>query len=478
MRYLVKLLLLILMSLIVQAAPGCVGKMTNPITDVCWKCLFPIRVAGFKLANSSMPDSDNGQHFIEERASNLATNYRGSELESIALNNAYSETASSMEALSRRQGQLSSLESSQLKDYSQRWLSGKDASSGTNQSVVEAANRLASTGTTSSENHSARDSKGTDTHASLNAGGSLFGVGGSAGVSAKNSSDASHDKSVGSNMSYQEAENIMRNYAKNHDLRDSSGKSESVSENLQKTWRDQEQVAVDKSNTQQRMNSLQQQISYTSQNVASIDSNYNDKVLDETAARYGLSNKEEALAHLNANPNEGKQVLQELVAQKYGSSMSSQVANKGGSLANQVDHSLNTNLDTHHKEAKENLKIRYNNISSDENDEMNSKASEVKRAVDNNINTTGETINNGKLDLDSKINSTQEKIKQDQQGAQQHFNDISDSTLQRAGGKALENTSNAFKEGFKSTGLEQGAETWEELEEGAKRLQYKPADKK
>lgn len=58
MRYLVKLLLLILMPLIIQAAPGCVGKMTNPITDVCWKCLFPIRVAGFKLANSSMPDTE------------------------------------------------------------------------------------------------------------------------------------------------------------------------------------------------------------------------------------------------------------------------------------------------------------------------------------------------------------------------------------------------------------------------------------
>nr|WP_284525246.1 TraU family protein [Orientia tsutsugamushi] len=31
------------------AAAGCVGRFVNPITDVCWKCLFPITIAGFKV---------------------------------------------------------------------------------------------------------------------------------------------------------------------------------------------------------------------------------------------------------------------------------------------------------------------------------------------------------------------------------------------------------------------------------------------
>ncbi|KJV86007.1 conjugal DNA transfer TraU domain protein, partial [Orientia tsutsugamushi str. UT76] len=38
------------------AAAGCVGRFVNPITDVCWKCLFPITIAGFKVVSSSMPD--------------------------------------------------------------------------------------------------------------------------------------------------------------------------------------------------------------------------------------------------------------------------------------------------------------------------------------------------------------------------------------------------------------------------------------
>lgn len=30
---------------------GCSGRLTNPITDVCWKCLFPISVAGIKVVS-------------------------------------------------------------------------------------------------------------------------------------------------------------------------------------------------------------------------------------------------------------------------------------------------------------------------------------------------------------------------------------------------------------------------------------------
>ena len=31
-----------------QAGP-CVGRFVNPVTDICWKCIFPIRIAGVKV---------------------------------------------------------------------------------------------------------------------------------------------------------------------------------------------------------------------------------------------------------------------------------------------------------------------------------------------------------------------------------------------------------------------------------------------
>lgn len=38
---------------------SCKGKFTNPITDVCWRCVFPLRVAGFKLPSIGKQEDNN-----------------------------------------------------------------------------------------------------------------------------------------------------------------------------------------------------------------------------------------------------------------------------------------------------------------------------------------------------------------------------------------------------------------------------------
>ncbi|KJV53216.1 traU family protein [Orientia tsutsugamushi str. Gilliam] len=61
------ILLAIVMSITANncyAAAGCVGRFVNPITDVCWKCLFPITIAGFKVVSSSMPDTNASGRLI------------------------------------------------------------------------------------------------------------------------------------------------------------------------------------------------------------------------------------------------------------------------------------------------------------------------------------------------------------------------------------------------------------------------------
>ena len=47
---------IVLLTTSAVASPGCVGRMINPVTDVCWKCLFPMHIAGFKVVKSSMAD--------------------------------------------------------------------------------------------------------------------------------------------------------------------------------------------------------------------------------------------------------------------------------------------------------------------------------------------------------------------------------------------------------------------------------------
>jgi len=49
------LLILLAFSSVLNAKAQCAGKFVNPITDICWKCLFPLSIAGRTIAN---PDKD------------------------------------------------------------------------------------------------------------------------------------------------------------------------------------------------------------------------------------------------------------------------------------------------------------------------------------------------------------------------------------------------------------------------------------
>jgi conjugal transfer pilus assembly protein TraU len=41
------------------ASVTCHGKFINPITDVCWSCLFPLSIGGLSIWKGSRPDPKN-----------------------------------------------------------------------------------------------------------------------------------------------------------------------------------------------------------------------------------------------------------------------------------------------------------------------------------------------------------------------------------------------------------------------------------
>ena len=48
-------------ALTVNAATVCQGKILNPVTDVCWSCVFPVKIGGkASLTTSVLPDPDTG----------------------------------------------------------------------------------------------------------------------------------------------------------------------------------------------------------------------------------------------------------------------------------------------------------------------------------------------------------------------------------------------------------------------------------
>ncbi|MDE2441283.1 MAG: TraU family protein [Betaproteobacteria bacterium] len=43
-----------------SSTPGkCTGRFVNPVTDVCWSCLFPLSVGGMKIFPGDRPDTEN-----------------------------------------------------------------------------------------------------------------------------------------------------------------------------------------------------------------------------------------------------------------------------------------------------------------------------------------------------------------------------------------------------------------------------------
>jgi conjugal transfer pilus assembly protein TraU len=61
-----KLILLVFITSFWQDAfANCKGHFMNPITDICWNCIFPISIGSMKVVSSDNPDTDNPKLPVE-----------------------------------------------------------------------------------------------------------------------------------------------------------------------------------------------------------------------------------------------------------------------------------------------------------------------------------------------------------------------------------------------------------------------------
>lgn len=58
-RLIVAALLWLSLGVIPQAAATCSGRFMNPVTDVCWRCTFPLRIGGAKIWGLDQADNDS-----------------------------------------------------------------------------------------------------------------------------------------------------------------------------------------------------------------------------------------------------------------------------------------------------------------------------------------------------------------------------------------------------------------------------------
>src|SRR3990167_9345687 len=52
-------MILLLMLSFSQSMAKCEGHFVNPITDICWRCLFPISIGSMQVVSGENPDTSN-----------------------------------------------------------------------------------------------------------------------------------------------------------------------------------------------------------------------------------------------------------------------------------------------------------------------------------------------------------------------------------------------------------------------------------
>ena len=62
-RYMSSIILLIFVFSLPVHANNCVGRFVNPITDICWSCLFPITIGGIRVSSAG-EDTENPRDLI------------------------------------------------------------------------------------------------------------------------------------------------------------------------------------------------------------------------------------------------------------------------------------------------------------------------------------------------------------------------------------------------------------------------------
>lgn len=66
------------MPLISPVKAECVGRLLNPMSDICWQCLFPLKIASVTVVSGDVSDPDDGQQNVicTCPSINPATGYR------------------------------------------------------------------------------------------------------------------------------------------------------------------------------------------------------------------------------------------------------------------------------------------------------------------------------------------------------------------------------------------------------------------
>ncbi|MDR0329818.1 MAG: hypothetical protein LBH99_04075 [Rickettsia sp.] len=381
-----------------------------------------LQMAGGIIDDGGMrvTSTDSGKQVLNESVDSLVNNYRSSKLLQDSYQSQFTNSQSYLDGLTDRYSELTTTGESLATEIGKR-LSYEEAKSiGITDSQYLALQQTNSDSKSATEHTASHNRKGTSTNASV---GINIPIIGGINVTSRNDQEKDQGKSVNQQQSYNEALSKIKSATKEGRLNQSNSDVQSLSNNLNSNFSEQQSVGQEIARTKQNMEQLSYNINYVSQNSATIDRNLNEPVLDSIVAKNipGVTSKEQAAKWANTHQKEAEQIaldiakINNIVPKTLSSNSSSNIPSK---------QELRSTFDKNIKQLNDQATIdnRKNDIY-DKN---------IEQIFTNNVTASeGEKVKN----LDQLPDKITDKTRQ----IQDEFNKIPDSTIVRTAQQVADN---------------------------------------
>ncbi|ALN41233.1 conjugal transfer protein TraG [Rickettsia rhipicephali] len=381
-----------------------------------------LQMAGSIIDDGGMrvTSTDSGRQVLTEAVDSLVNNYRSSKLLQDSYQSQFTNSQSYLDGLTDRYSDLTTTGESLATEIGKR-LSYEEAKSiGITDSQYLALQQTNSDSESATEHTASHNRKGNSTNTSI---GINIPVTGGINVASRNDQEKDQGKSVNQQQSYNEALSKIKSATKEGRLNQSNSDVQSLSNNLNSNFSEQQSVGQEIARTKQTMEQLSYNINYVSQNSASIDRNLNEPVLDSIVAKNipGVTSKEQAARWANTHQHGAEQIALD-IAKINNIVPKALSSNSGSNIPSKQE--LRSTFDKNTKQLNEQAIIdnRKNDIY-DKN---------IEQIFTNNV-----TANEG--EKVKTLNQLPDKINDRTQQIQDEFNKILDSTIIRTAEQVADN---------------------------------------
>nr|WP_253307420.1 conjugal transfer protein TraG N-terminal domain-containing protein [Rickettsia endosymbiont of Ceutorhynchus assimilis] len=271
-----------------------------------------LQLAGGIIDDGGMrvTSTDNGRQVLTQAVDSLVNNYRSSKLLQDSYQSQFMSSQSYLDSLNDRYSDLTTTGNSIATEIGKR-LSYEEAKSiGITDSQYLALQQMNSDSTSATDHTGSSNRKGTGTSATGSIGvNTMFGSGMTT-VASDNRNEQDQGKSINQQQSYNEVLSKIKSATKEGRLGHTNSDLQSLSNNLNSNFSEQQSVGQEIARTKQNIEQLSYNMNYITQNSASIDRNLNEPVLKAIVEQDipGVNSKEQAAAWASTHQKEAEQI--------------------------------------------------------------------------------------------------------------------------------------------------------------------------